>query len=138
MLSLPLLLLQTVHFFLIKFHEQEVNVPEGAPFYWVKRIAPPLEFGAMHAILLQSRCLLVSLFYFWCSLATHLLNFDSDSGPDSPHNVPSIHCVSLRNYFEQIRSTEPHAPFAHPPWICDGLYCFSGYGFLFCIFWSPL
>jgi hypothetical protein len=28
-------------------------VPLNAPFYWSKRIVPPLEFGAMHAILFQ-------------------------------------------------------------------------------------
>lgn len=28
-------------------------MPEGADFYWWKRIMPPLEFGAMHAILFQ-------------------------------------------------------------------------------------
>jgi predicted ferric reductase len=43
----------TAHFLLIKFHEQEQSVPEGAPYYWLKRIAPPLEFGSMHAILFQ-------------------------------------------------------------------------------------
>jgi nitric oxide reductase large subunit len=42
-----------VHFALIKWEEQKASVPDGAPFYWWKRIAPPLEFGSMHAILLQ-------------------------------------------------------------------------------------
>lgn len=41
------------HFGLIKFEEQRETVPEGAPGYWWKRITPPLEFGSMHAILLQ-------------------------------------------------------------------------------------
>jgi hypothetical protein len=36
-----------------KWQQQELNVPEAAPHYWLKRIAPPLEFGSMHAILLQ-------------------------------------------------------------------------------------
>lgn len=41
------------HFALIKFQEQAGKVPEGAHRYWWKRIAPPLEFGSMHAILFQ-------------------------------------------------------------------------------------
>ncbi|KAL7532784.1 hypothetical protein ACHAXR_004839 [Thalassiosira sp. AJA248-18] len=41
------------HFFLIKFQELENKVPHGAPYYWSKRIIPPLEFGSMHAILFQ-------------------------------------------------------------------------------------
>ena len=41
------------HFFLIKFQELENNVTAGAPYYWSKRIIPPLEFGSMHAILFQ-------------------------------------------------------------------------------------
>ena len=41
------------HFAFIKNREQEAAVPDGAlNFYW-KRIAPPLEFGSMHAILFQ-------------------------------------------------------------------------------------
>ena len=42
------------HFAIIKWEEQKEKVPEGAPFYWLKRIAPPLEFGSMHAILFQA------------------------------------------------------------------------------------
>lgn len=42
-----------VHFFLIKWQEQENTVPEEANRYWWKRIAPALEFGTMHAILFQ-------------------------------------------------------------------------------------
>lgn len=41
------------HFVLIKFQELEMAVPVGAPYYWGKRIIPPLEFGSMHAILFQ-------------------------------------------------------------------------------------
>lgn len=55
------------HFFYIKFKAQEAGVPthypEGFPNaafrgepmnrYWWKRLTPPLEFGAMHAILFQ-------------------------------------------------------------------------------------
>jgi len=42
------------HFFYIKFHVQKAALqnPE-APNYWWKRLTPPLEFGAMHAILFQ-------------------------------------------------------------------------------------
>jgi len=41
-----------LHFFFIKFQAQ-LGVPVGANLYWWKRLVPPLEFGAMHAILLQ-------------------------------------------------------------------------------------
>lgn len=41
------------HFFYIKFAVQEANVPVGANLYWWKRLTPPFEFGAMHAILFQ-------------------------------------------------------------------------------------
>lgn len=34
-----------LHFALIKWEEQKETVPEDAPRYWWKRIAPPLEFG---------------------------------------------------------------------------------------------
>ena len=42
-----------VHFGIIKFEEQMNAVKVGAPFYWWKRVLPPLEFGSMHAILFQ-------------------------------------------------------------------------------------
>ena len=38
---------------MIKFEAQAAKVPEGANRYWWKRLAPPLEFGSMHAILFQ-------------------------------------------------------------------------------------
>eukprot|EP00523_Entomoneis_sp_CCMP467_P009232 CAMPEP_0168737822 /NCGR_PEP_ID=MMETSP0724-20121128/10600_1 /TAXON_ID=265536 /ORGANISM="Amphiprora sp., Strain CCMP467" /LENGTH=857 /DNA_ID=CAMNT_0008785115 /DNA_START=132 /DNA_END=2705 /DNA_ORIENTATION=+ len=41
------------HFAMIKFDEQKNGVPDGAPFYWWKRLVPPVEFGSMHAILFQ-------------------------------------------------------------------------------------
>lgn len=41
------------HFFLVKFRQQQDDVPAGAPYYWAKRVIPPLEFGSMHAILFQ-------------------------------------------------------------------------------------
>ena len=41
------------HFGYIKFRAVEAIVPNGANLYWWKRLVPPLEFGAMHAILLQ-------------------------------------------------------------------------------------
>jgi len=41
------------HFFYEKFLQQEAGVPSGAPNYWWKRLVPPIEFGAMHAILFQ-------------------------------------------------------------------------------------
>jgi hypothetical protein len=33
------------HFGLIKWEQQKESVPEGAPRYWWKRVAPSLEFG---------------------------------------------------------------------------------------------
>jgi predicted ferric reductase len=50
----PLVASSTVHFGLIKFHEQYGKVPEGANRYWLKVLAPSLEFGSMHAILFQA------------------------------------------------------------------------------------
>ena len=41
------------HFFLIKYRAQAKKVPRGANLYWWKRLTPPFEFGAMHAILFQ-------------------------------------------------------------------------------------
>jgi hypothetical protein len=41
------------HFGLKKFQLQEQSVPEGASHYWLRRIGPPLDFGLMHASLLQ-------------------------------------------------------------------------------------
>jgi len=41
------------HFAFSKFKIQEAKVPEGANLFWWKRLTPTLEFGAMHAILLQ-------------------------------------------------------------------------------------
>ena len=41
------------HFALTKYQEQEGKVPPEANRYWWKRMAPTLEFGAMHAILFQ-------------------------------------------------------------------------------------
>jgi hypothetical protein len=34
-----------VHFAMIKFEQQAESVPVGANRYWLKRLAPPLEFG---------------------------------------------------------------------------------------------
>lgn len=49
---------------MIKFNEQAGNVPEGANRYWLKRLAPPLEFGSMHAILFQLALLPVTMSRF--------------------------------------------------------------------------
>jgi len=43
-------------------------VPENAPSYWWKRIVPPLEFGAMHAILFQMALIPLTMSRF--SIAT--------------------------------------------------------------------
>ena len=40
------------HFFFIKYRAT-AKVPRGANLYWWKRLTPPFEFGAMHAILFQ-------------------------------------------------------------------------------------
>ena len=53
-----------VHFGLIKWDEQRATVPDGAPNYWWKRIAPPLEFGSMHAILFQMALLPLTMSRF--------------------------------------------------------------------------
>lgn len=42
-----------MHFALIKFEQQAEKVPVGAHRYWLKLLVPPIEFGTMHAILLQ-------------------------------------------------------------------------------------
>lgn len=42
-----------LHFASIKFNEQRMGVPDGAPSYWWKRLVPVVEFGTMHAILYQ-------------------------------------------------------------------------------------
>ena len=41
------------HFFYIKFRQREGKVPLLAPNSSLKRLVPPFEFGAMHAILFQ-------------------------------------------------------------------------------------
>ena len=41
------------HFFYAKYRAVEKAVPIGANMYWWKRLTPPIEFGAMHAILFQ-------------------------------------------------------------------------------------
>lgn len=63
------------HFAIIKYGEQEMKVPAGAPnFYW-KRIAPPLEFGSMHAILFQMALLPLTMSRFTISaLSTSSVN----------------------------------------------------------------
>ena len=53
-----------MHFFLIKFQEQEGAVPPEAHRYWLKRLAPPLEFGSMHAILFQMTLLPITMSRF--------------------------------------------------------------------------
>jgi predicted ferric reductase len=54
----------TAHFGLIKYQEQEHNVPEDTSHYWLKRIATPLEFGSSHAILLQMALLPLTMSRF--------------------------------------------------------------------------
>jgi hypothetical protein len=49
------------HFFYLKYDIQEHMVPVGANRYWWKRLIPPLEFGAMHAILFQMALLPVTM-----------------------------------------------------------------------------
>lgn len=41
------------HFFYLKYRAVELATPLGANMYWWKRLTPPIEFGAMHAILFQ-------------------------------------------------------------------------------------
>ena len=49
------------HFFFTKYDLQETKVPDGANRYWWKRLIPPLEFGAMHAILFQMALLPITM-----------------------------------------------------------------------------
>ena len=49
------------HFFFTKYDIQETKVPDGANRYWWKRLIPPLEFGAMHAILFQMALLPITM-----------------------------------------------------------------------------
>eukprot|EP00854_Cymbomonas_tetramitiformis_P026210 gene26210-32117_t len=65
------------HFFYKKFRLQEEKVPEAAPNYWLKRLVPPFEFGAMHAILLQMVLLPLSMARHTISVLseTHLAAF---------------------------------------------------------------
>jgi hypothetical protein len=47
------------HFALIKFEEQAEAVPVGANRYWLKRMAPTLEFGKLlHVISWQAHCII--------------------------------------------------------------------------------
>lgn len=63
------------HFALTKFTEQEEKVPVGAPRYWWKRLAPPLEFGSMHAILFQMTLLPLTMSrYSISALSDSILN----------------------------------------------------------------
>lgn len=57
------------HFFLMKFQVQKDKVPDGANMYRWKTLVPPLEFGAMHAILLQMALLPLTM----CRHTTALL-----------------------------------------------------------------
>ena len=41
------------HLMYFKFRQRAAVVPEGANLYWWKRLVPPVEFGTMHAMLLQ-------------------------------------------------------------------------------------
>jgi hypothetical protein len=41
------------HHMYFKFRQRAAVVPEGANLYWWKRLVPPVEFGTMHAMLLQ-------------------------------------------------------------------------------------
>ena len=44
-----------------------MKVPQGAPNFWWKRLAPPLEFGSMHAILFQMALLPLTMSRFTIS-----------------------------------------------------------------------
>ncbi|CAJ1964502.1 unnamed protein product [Cylindrotheca closterium] len=52
------------HFALRKLDAQLANVPEAANRYWWKIVAPPLEFGSMHAILFQMALLPLTMARF--------------------------------------------------------------------------
>lgn len=59
------------HFGLMKFGEQQIKVPTGAPNFWWKRIAPPLEFGSMHAILFQMSLIPLTMSRYTISALSH-------------------------------------------------------------------
>jgi len=59
------------HFGLMKFGEQQIKVPVGAPNFWWKRIAPPLEFGSMHAILFQMSLIPLTMSRFTITSLSH-------------------------------------------------------------------
>eukprot|EP00521_Asterionellopsis_glacialis_P011582 CAMPEP_0195307206 /NCGR_PEP_ID=MMETSP0707-20130614/37600_1 /TAXON_ID=33640 /ORGANISM="Asterionellopsis glacialis, Strain CCMP134" /LENGTH=900 /DNA_ID=CAMNT_0040371453 /DNA_START=21 /DNA_END=2723 /DNA_ORIENTATION=- len=61
------------NFFLIKFNQQQNNVPEGAPFYWWKRLTPSIEFGAMHAILFQMLLIPLTMCKFSIAAASNTM-----------------------------------------------------------------
>lgn len=42
-----------IHFFMRKFHQQQSTVSPTVDFYYLKLLAPPLEFATMHVILFQ-------------------------------------------------------------------------------------
>jgi hypothetical protein len=44
-----------IHYGRIKWIAQENVFAEDDPFYWLKRLGPPITFGSKHAILLQMR-----------------------------------------------------------------------------------
>ena len=74
-LSVLLVISMTAHFFFIKFDQKAMEVPEGAPRYWWKRIVPPLEFGTMHAILFQMALIPLTMTrYSIASLSESTLN----------------------------------------------------------------
>eukprot|EP00035_Acanthoeca_spectabilis_P009506 m.168287 g.168287 ORF g.168287 m.168287 type:complete len:993 (-) comp14745_c0_seq1:167-3145(-) len=41
------------HFFYFKFSSKAEEIPDGASNYWLKRLAPPLDYGIMHMVMLQ-------------------------------------------------------------------------------------
>eukprot|EP01006_Ploeotia_vitrea_P048419 TRINITY_DN67234_c4_g2_i1.p1 TRINITY_DN67234_c4_g2~~TRINITY_DN67234_c4_g2_i1.p1 ORF type:complete len:1059 (+),score=542.53 TRINITY_DN67234_c4_g2_i1:38-3214(+) len=57
------------HFAMKKWEQRRLAVPKGAPNHWQKRIVPSLEFGAMHALLVNLGLLpLVMCRYTWTKL----------------------------------------------------------------------
>lgn len=61
------------HFAIVKFGEQQMKVKPGAPNFWWKRIAPPLEFGSMHAILFQMSLIPLTMSRFTITALSHSL-----------------------------------------------------------------
>lgn len=136
------------HFFLKKYEVQESKVPIGANRYWEKRLIPPLEFGAMHAILLQMALLPItmcrgSISYFQSvGLLRKLIPFNRTMDFHIHLGYTMVFMVFLATvvffaFFgtmcrEQLNGIEPRGPLNNNTW-CEKFtseIMLTGYGIL--------